>query len=413
MLNPKLIKIAQTFPRMRIRDVAGTTYRALRDSQRAIPPGARIAIAVGSRGIANIDRIVKATVKWVNDGGGEPFIIPAMGSHGGATALGQIAVLEGYGISEATMGAPIKSSLEVVELPMGEAPNRVFMDKYAFEADGAVLINRIKPHTDFHGPLESGIIKMCVIGLGKHRQALEIHSFGVQGLRERILPTARQVLKQDKIILGVGIVENAYDETAMIKVINPLDFETMEAVLIKKARANMPYLPIGEIDILVIDEMGKDISGVGIDPNITGRVGIRGESDSDYPKIKNIIVCDLTVASQGNAIGMGLADFVTRRFYDKVDLQKTYENVLTSTFFERGKIPIIAKDDRQSLEFALRGCGQTSPEKAKIVRIKNTLKLDELYVSQTVLDEIRAANGIRITGEWVRLFTETGKLEKF
>lgn len=413
MFNPKLLKIKQVFPRPCIGDLEKTIYQELSDTGINIIKGASIAIAVGSRGIANIDRIVKTTVKWVKEMGGEPFIIPAMGSHGGGTASGQTAILESYGISEATMGVPVKSSMEVVELPAGDLPNKVYMDKFAFEADGTIVINRVKPHTDFHGLSESGILKMCVIGLGKHRQALEIHSFGVQGLRELIIPTARQVLKQGKIILGVAIVENAYDETAIIKAVKPSDFETVEAELLAIARTNIPRFPVDKLDILLIDEMGKDISGVGMDPNITGRVGIKGVLDADVPDIKNIIVRDLTDASHGNAIGIGLADFITRRVFEKINFKVTYENVLTSTFLERGKIPIIAETDQQALQFALRRCGKVLSEQAKIIRIKNTLKLSELYVSQAVLNEIVNRSDIRISGEWVQLLTENGEFREF
>jgi hypothetical protein len=252
-----LTKVKQIFTRTRIPDaeIENVVHQQMAAASVTISKGASIAIATGSRGIANIPRIVKATAAYVRESGGNPFIVPAMGSHGGATPEGQRQVLESYGITEGYIGAPIRSSLEVVELPQEHLENKVYMDKYAYEADGTIIMNRIKPHSDYHGPYESGLMKMCVIGLGKHKQALEIHQYGTRGLKELIPPTARQVLKHGNLILGLAILENAYDETAMIKALKPPEFEPEEPKLLAWVRQNMPSLPVPQIRTALIVAM--------------------------------------------------------------------------------------------------------------------------------------------------------------
>ena len=398
-----LKKVQQRFDSTRIDDIETAVIDELLTSDLKIKPGARIAIATGSRGVSNIAIIVRTVAKYLKSLGASPFIIPAMGSHGGATATGQREVLESYGVTESYCGIPIQSSMEVVELPQGDLKNKVFMDKYAYLSDGVIVINRIKPHTDFHGPLESGLMKMCVIGLGKHKQALAIHRFGVYGLRELITPTAQQVLKTGKIILGIGLVENAYDETMIIRAVKPDVMEEEEKKLLNIARNHMPSLPVKKLDILIVDQMGKDISGVGIDTNIIGRIAIKGESDSATPDITTIIATDLTEASHGNALGMGLADIITKKLYNKIEFQATYENVITSTFLERGKMPIVAKTDLQALQYSLRTSGPIAVKDARIIRIKNTLHLGEMYVSKPVWDEISTDDSIEELSDYVPL----------
>jgi hypothetical protein len=406
----KLIKVKQSFPRQIIPDdqIEEHVRQQIRDSGLTLQRGSQIAIAVGSRGIANIARIVKVTVETIKEMGGVPFIVPAMGSHGGATAKGQRKVLEGYGITETYVGAPIKSSMGVIELPQEGLENRVFMDKYASEADGTIIINRIKLHTDYHGPFESGLMKMCVIGLGKHKGALEIHQHGTRGLKDLIPPTARQVLKHGNILLGIAIAENAYDETAIIKALLPSQIEEEEQNMLAWVRANMPSLPVRQLDVLIIDEFGKDISGVGLDPNIIGRTKIRTEPEPTSPNITSILLLDLTEKSHGNAIGIGLADVITRNVFEKVDFQATYENVVTSSFLERGFMPIVAENARIGLDYALRSCGLADPANPRIIRIKNTLTLDQMWVSRKVLEEIRPVNTIEVTGETRELFPDSG-----
>ena len=408
---PRLIKVRQFFNRERIEDIEGRVKEEITKRGISIKPGAEIAIAVGSRGIRNIDRIVKATVEKIKDLGGKPFIVPAMGSHGGATPEGQKRLLESYGVREDYIGAPIMSSMEVIELPSDGLENRVFMDKFAYSADGTIIINRIKPHTDFHGEVESGLLKMCVIGLGKHKQAIEIHRFGTYGLKHLIPSTAERIIRYGNIIFGLGIVENAYDETMIIEGVRPEEFKEADKRLLDIARENMPSLPVDKLDLLVVDEIGKEISGSGMDTNIIGRMYIDGEPEPEKPKIARIVVTDLTEKTHGNAIGLGLADFITRKLFDKIDFDATYQNVITSTFILRGKIPIIARDSRTAIEWALKTCGPIEIPDARVIRIKNTLTLSELYASRSVLAEIK--DKVEIIGDFLEICNEEGELVDF
>jgi hypothetical protein len=410
---PQLIKIRQHFNQPQIADIESTVTEELNRSGVTLRKGTQVAIAVGSRGVANISLVVKATVAWVKSKGGEAFIVPAMGSHGGATAPGQKELLASYGVTEDFIGAPIRSSLQVVELPQGDLKNHVYMDKYAYEADATIIINRVKVHTDFHGPHESGLMKMCVIGLGKHKQALEIHRYNINGLKHLIVPTALQVLKHGNIILGIALVENALDQTAIIKALKPAEIEAEEIKLLERCREMMPKLPVDQLDILFIDEFGKNISGSGMDTNIIGRLKIRGEEEPKRPDITNIIVAGITEASHGNACGIGLADITIKKVFDQIDFAATYQNIVTSTFLERGKIPIVADNNRTAMEYALRTCGPIEPEDARIIRIKNTLRLQEMYVSRPVLNEIQSNQNIEITNEFVDLLDDMGELKIF
>ncbi len=409
----QLIKISQAFNRDAISDVEKTVSEQLYSTQLKFKPRARIAIAVGSRGIANLSRIVKATADYIRDKGGEPFIVPAMGSHGGATAEGQQQVLASFGVTPEKINCPVYSSMEVVELSQRNLEHRLFIDRNVNESDGVILINRIKPHTDFHGTYESGLVKMSVIGLGKERQAQEMHRYGIYGLKELIPRAASTVLASGKIILGIGIVENAYDDTCIIEAITPQRIMSREPWLLEQARKNMPRLPTDELDILIVDRMGKDISGVGIDSNIIGRIKIRGEREPEAPTIKMLVVTDLTNASHGNATGIGLADITTRRLFEKIDFPATYTNTVTSAFLERGKLPVVAETDQIALEYAIRACGPAPLEQKKIIRIRDTLHLDALYVSQAVLDEIDGQKGIRVIGKPASLFDDAGSLQEF
>ena len=410
MAQLKGIKVKQAFASDKIADVQAHTLKQLSENgQGVLPKGGRIAIAVGSRGIRDVAKVARATVDFVKQMGCEPFIIPAMGSHGNATDEGQREVLSGYGVSEETMDAPIVSSLEVVKLDSDGLENSVFIDKKAYEADGVIVINRIKVHTDFHGPTESGLTKMCVIGLGKHRQAIEIHRFGVYGLRNLIEPTARRSIKQGKVLLGVGIIENGYDETAEVHVLHGDRIVDDEPALLDRSRAMMPSLPLDKIDILIIDRIGKDISGSCMDTNIIGRMGIRGVEEPASPNVSVIIADDMTPLSHGNAAGIGLADFISRKLFDKLDLEATYENCVTSTFLDRAKIPVIAKDAYQAYQWALRTCGPIEIDDVVAVRIRDTLSLSEVYVSQGALKRMK--NPVT-EGDFAPMFGEDGQLIK-
>lgn len=407
-MQPEFIRIRQKFDDTKIENIEQSVKEQIRAIHPQIRPGASIAITAGSRGIANIAKIIRATAEELRAMGAKPFIIPAMGSHGGATAEGQKQVLASYDITEEAMGVPIRSSMEVVELPRGDLPNRVFMDRLAYESDGVVIVNRVKPHTDFHGPTESGILKMCVIGLGKHRQAIEMHSVGTRGLRELMPMTARHVIQSGKILLALGIVENAYDQTREIRAALPQDMERVDAELLALARSNMPSLPAPDVDILIVDELGKEISGTGMDTNIIGRIKICGEEEPASPRVSAIMVTDLTEASHGNALGVGLADITTRRLFEKIDFRAMNENVMTSTFVERGKIPVVAQSDEQALQYCLTVCRVREIEKAKIVRIKNTLCVQEMYVTRPYLESIQKPVEVLETGRLA--FTGDGAL---
>lgn len=397
----ELIKIRRHFDRSHIpvEEIEATVKTELNRSGMDIPAGGRIAVAVGSRGIANLPVLVKAVLDWIEEREGRPFIVPAMGSHGGATAEGQRQVLESYGITETAMGVSVESSMETVELQSEGLPNKIYMDKRAYESDGTILINRVKIHTAFHGPSESGLMKMCVIGLGKHKGALELHSFGVKGLRDLVPAAARRVIRQGNIIGGLAVGENAYDQTALIKALAAEEIEGEEPRILDWTRQRMPSLPADTMDVLIVDEFGKNISGSGMDVNIIGRMKIDGVAEPELPKIKAIVLLDLADNSHGNASGMGLADVITRRVFEKIDFKATYENVLTHCFFERGKMPVIADTDSDALAYALKYCGIKDPEKARVLRIKNTLVLNEAWASAPLLEEISRIQGIEVTEE--------------
>ena len=378
-----------------------------------IQPGAHIAIAVGSRGIRNLLDVVTEVALFIKANNAFPFIIPAMGSHGEANADGQAEILAEYGISEKILGIPVRSSMEVVELKKGESMAPVFMDKNGWESDGIILINRVKPHTDYHGKYESGLVKMAVIGLGKERQASAIHRYGVYGLTSLIPMAAKEILSAGKIIGGIALVENSYDETMLVKALKKEEFLDSEPELLEIARKNMPSLPLNEIDVLIIDRMGKDISGVGIDPNIVGRIRIAGQKEPDNISIRAIMISDLTDASHGNAIGVGLADVITKKLYNKIDFSSTYINGITSSFLERVKIPLVAKNDREAFEVTIRSCGYIKEDEEKIIRISDTLHLDELYVSDAVLKIISNSPQIEITGVKTDLFSNGSEFTPF
>ncbi len=409
----ELFRASVRFSREAVDDIAGTVLERLRGAEIPIPVGGEVAVAVGSRGIANLRVIVGAVCAFVREKGARPFIVPAMGSHGGATAQGQEAVLAGYGITQEDVGAPIRSSMQTVELDRGALEHRLFMDKEAYNADGVIVIGRVKPHTDFSAELESGLAKMCVIGLGKHKQALECHSLGAQGLSRCIGPAAGRILATGKILCGLAVVENAYDETAALCALRPEDILRKEKELLVKARALMGALPAGALSLLIVDTIGKDISGTGMDTNVIGRRRVEGMAEPASPRITHIVADDLTPASHGNALGVGLADFITRRLYDKIDFPATYENTLTSTFIDRARIPLVAQSPRQAVQWALRVQGGLEPLKARIIRIRSTRALDEILVSSALVPELSARGDVTLSDRPEALFTEAGELKPF
>jgi hypothetical protein len=409
----QLDKIRQRFDRTRLADPIAALGRQLPRLDALIRPHSRIAIAAGSRGIDNLAAIVGALCAYVKARGAFPFVVPAMGSHGGATAGGQAEILKGYGIDEDRVGAPIRSSMETVELPQGDLPMRIFMDRHACESDGVILVNRVKPHTDFHGTYESGLMKMALIGLGKREGASAVHDYGLYGLRELIEPGAAQVLRSGKILAGVGLVENALHQTLDLRLLTADEIRREEPRLLDLARRHMPRLPVDAVDVLLIDRMGKDVSGVGIDPNVTGRFGLNGASDAATPSVGAIVVCDLTDPSHGNAIGVGLADVITRRLHAKIDPDATYANVVTSGFLQRGRIPVTADSAQSAFEIAVRSCGRAPNREARVLRILDTLNLEELYASPAAVDEMRRTAPPDIIATAARLFDDRGELTPF
>lgn len=385
---PLFNKVEQKFCCDHIANVEETLKKQLHEKGIPIFPGASVAITAGSRGIANIQKIIKTVVDWVREQGGAPFIVPAMGSHGNGDAEEQKKILTGLGITEESVGAPIRATMEVVELPKGDLSTHVYMDRYAAQADATIVINRIKVHGDFSGETESGLLKMCTIGLGKHKQALEIHRQDIKNLRQLIVKTARQMIAHGNLIMGVGIVENAYHETMELQVLRPEEFEIEEKKMLRHYKEIMPKFPLDEFDILIVDEIGKEISGAGMETKIVGRLR-SGAEEPAVPRIRFIVTTDLTKASHGNACGVGLADFITKRLFDKIDLAATNENIVTCRCIEQGRIPIIAKDDREALEFAVRALGELRPDGPRMIRIKNTLQMNVLYVTKNVIDIVR------------------------
>ena len=406
---PLFVKVEQSFCGEQINNIEADLFQQLEQSGVSIPSGASIANAAGSRGIANIPLIVKTVVAWVKSRGGVPFIIPAMGSHGNGIAAEQKKILEGLGITEEYVGAPIRSSMEVVELPQGQLPNRVYMDRYAYQAYGTIVINRIKVHGDFSGETESGLLKMCAIGLGKHRQALAIHQFDISMLRQLIVGTARQILRYGNLLLGIGVIENAYHETMELRVLRPEQFEDEEKRMLRRYKEIMPSFPVDTFDILIVDEIGKDISGAGMETKIVGRLR-SGAAEPEKPQIRYIVTTDLTKPSHGNACGVGIADFITKKLFDQIDLDATNENIVTCRCIEQGRIPIIARDDRQAIEFAIRALGKLPPEGPRIIRIKNTLRMETLYVTENLLDAIRGKPEVSSIGvRAVPIFQKDGQ----
>jgi hypothetical protein len=416
MRFPKVVKVRQDFPRPRVEDVGGALREqcAKAEVKARIEPGAEVAITAGSRGIAGIDNVLRSLVEILKNAGAKPFLVPAMGSHGGATAEGQVEILRSLGVTEESVGAPIRSSMEVVEIGETESGVPIFMDRIASEADGVVVVGRIKQHTDFRSGVESGLLKMASIGLGKHAQALALHAYGVKGIRDYMVEAGGAVFASGKVLFGVGIVENAYEETAVVEAIPPERVVERERELLKESAKLMPKLPVSEIDVLFVDELGKNFSGTGMDTNVVGRFRILGVEEPESPDVKYLIVGDVSEASHGNALGVGLADFTTRRLFEKIDHEAMNQNVLTSTFVERAKIPMVMQNDREALEAAVRCNWGVEPESTRFVRIPNTLHLRYAYLSENLLEEALANGNVEVVEEAAELaFDESGNLASF
>ena len=413
---PSIFRVRQSFEGPRVTDVSGEVHAQLAKLrlEERIKPGQSVAITAGSRGIANIPIITKAIVDFLKQLRAEPFIVPAMGSHGGGTADGQLSVLEHYGVTEATMGCPVRATMDVVQV--GETLGLpVWLDRYAAEADWIGVINRVKPHTDFKGEIESGLFKMMTIGLGKHRGAIQAHRANIRHRYETVITSVgREMLGKARIAFGLGVVENGYDETAKIEAFTAANLEEGERRLLKEARDWMARLPFSPIDVLVVEEIGKNISGSGMDTNVIGRPSNPHEPFPNDPKILWIVALDLTEESYGNATGIGNADFTTRRLVDKIDMKPTLINCITACAPNGAKVPATYETDREAIETALSCIGLTPPDKARVIRIKNTLMLGELEISEALMAEAARRNDLTPLGPPTSLpFDVAGRLRGF
>lgn len=390
---PPLYQVRQRWATAPLPDIAGTVCQQLGavGLRERIAPGMRVAITAGSRGIRDIVVVLRAAVAWLREAGAEPFIVPAMGSHGGATVQGQLAILHHLGITEQAVGCPILATMDVVTVGHLDHGTPVCLDRHAAEADGILLINRIKPHTSFKADIESGLAKMAAVGLGKRVGAEFVHSRGVAGLRTHIVPMARIIVEQGRVLAGLAILEDAHEQTAEIVALPPAEIGGAgEAALLARSKDLMARLPFDQLDVLVVEEIGKNISGTGMDTNVIGRLRIPGEAEPAHPHISVIVALDLTEASQGNAVGMGLADIVTAHLASKVDFVTTYTNNLTAGLIglQRGALPITLPTERDAVAMAVRVCGQPDPSAVRMVRIRNTLLLENLLVSAALLPEV-------------------------
>ena len=398
---PKMVRVKQHFPREIVADVRQAVQLELEEIKctTIIKSGETVAIGAGSRGIANIDTAIKAVVDYLKDLGAKPFIFPAMGSHGGATAAGQKEVLHHYGISEETMQVPIQASMETTI--MGETADGlpVFLDRYASEADHVVPVNRVKSHTDFNGSIESGIMKMLGIGVGKQRGANMYHrAFFRHGFEHVLMTAGGLLIESGKIGFAVALVENAYGETATVKAMTPDEIISTEQQLLIQSKEIAAKLPFDKLDLLVIDWMGKNISGTGMDTNVIGRYMQNFEPEPEKPAYLRILVCDLTSESGGNATGIGLADFTTGRLINKFNREATYMNCLTSLSPQKSRLPFHFDTDREALEVALDTIGLTQPQDAQTVRIEDTLKLGEIDISESLLESANLFPSLEILG---------------
>ena len=397
---PKMYHLQQQFVRPKLEDVVQATRNELASIgfRNKLQKGQKIGITVGSRGIQNLKPILLTVIQAVREQEAAPFLIAAMGSHGGGNEAGQLELLESLGISEAELGAPIVPCAQCCELGVSPSGLPVYTLQSALAMDGIFVVNRVKTHTSFKGAVESGLMKKIVVGLGGPKGAQQFHGFGPAELARLLLEIGAEVLKSLPILGGLAIVENAYEETALLKAVEADQFIIQEPELLTFSKSLMPALPVQDIDLLIIEEMGKNFSGTGIDTNIIGRARIHGVPEPESPSIKRIAVLDISEESHGNATGIGMADFVTRRLVDKMDREATYLNCLTSTFVVRAAIPMYFDTDEKLLEAALFSLCSIPPEQLRIVLIPNTLYLSDCFISEALLAEVKDNANIKILG---------------
>ncbi len=400
MSFPRMLRIRQHFDAPIIEDIPEAIRQEVTRMKldQKIKPGENVAISVGSRGINNIALITKCLVEEFKSLGLNPFLVPAMGSHGGGLAKAQQEIIEGYGVTEEYVGAPIKSSMDTVQIGETDDGVPVFFDKFAYEADHVAVVGRIKPHTDFVGEIESGLHKMMLIGLGKHRGAALYHQAIVHYSFDRIIRSVGQkVIEQCGVLMGLAIVENQYDKTALLKAVAPEEFVEREKELLIKAKEWMPRLPFDSVDLLIVDAIGKNISGAGMDTNVVGRkFHDNHAAEKEYPKVTRILVRGLTPETHGNASGIGTAEYAHKRAIDEMDREITYINCMTGNHPSGAHIPLYFDSDRICIQKALETVGLREKGEERILRIHNTLDLGELLVSEAYLPEIEKRNDLSI-----------------
>ena len=412
---PHLAPLCQTPPQPAVNDLTGEVRRLWQQSRlpQQLRRGDRVAVAVGSRGIANLATMVRTTLTTLHDLGTRPFVVAAMGSHGGGTAEGQRQLLGEYGISETALGVPVKTDMTTVQIGTNSWGEPVFWDKNAWEADAVVTVSRVKPHTDFRGRHESGITKMLVIGLGKRDGAAQHHRWGFRGLRDMLPESARVILEKTRFLAGLAILENAREETAHVQVVHRDELLDTEPGLLDRARALMGRLPFDQLDLLVIGEIGKNYSGAGIDPNVVGRLLIEGEKEPESPKIIRICALDLSPESHGNGTGVGIADLTTDRLLAGIDPAPFRMNNLTACFLWRSKLPFSFPTDRACIEAGLATCWQPNREAVRMAVIPNTLEVADLWVSPVLIEEASRNPHLQVTGPLQELpFDAAGNLEQ-
>lgn len=388
---PRMVKVRQRFPNEKVDDVAATVVEQFRrpELRAKITPGMRIAVGCGSRGVANVAECAKTVIAELKSMGAQPFIFPAMGSHGSASAAGQVKVLDSLGISEETMGCPIQSSMEVVELGKLADGTPIWCDRHAAEADAIALICRVKAHTNFRAPIESGIVKMLVIGMGKIAGATAMHWHGFDAFKDLLPKAGRFIMEKKNFLFGVAMVENAADETALVEIVPGENVLRREPELLALSRELMPRLQFDEIDVLVVDRMGKNITGAGMDPNVVGR-NARGTDWEARPYVKKVAVLGLTPETDGNATGVGCADVITMRLFRDFDPGKTYANVIAATLLDGAAIPMIMNTDQEAVQLAAKTVVRMQPEDTRIVHIPNTLEIIDIMVSEPLLPYVQA-----------------------
>jgi hypothetical protein len=399
---PHVQLVRQIAPQPTVGDVAGEVRRLWRESRTAkrIKPGMRIAVGCGSRGINNYLVIAKATVEALQELGAKPFIVSAMGSHGGATPDGQRELLASYGIDEAHLGVPVVTDMDAVQIGVNSWGQPVWWDKNALAADGVVTVSRVKPHTDFRGEFESGILKMLVIGLGKRHGADQVHSFGTRGLRDMLPESGKVILEKTKFLGGLAVLENAREETAKLEVVDRDDLYEREPALLTEARGLMGRVPFSALDVLIVGECGKNYSGAGIDPNVVGRMLIEAspEAETNEPRITRMGVLDVSPESHGNATGIGIADLTTRRAIASIDQTPFRMNNLTARFLWRSKLPIAFDTDREVINACVETCWQPESEKVRFAVIPNTLEVADLWVSAPLAAEAKSNPHLQLVG---------------